>query len=77
MPLTDSPYLTYLNFGGNVATTVASLAAIANISRLLYFAWLRPSRLKVKQVQPALLFYLVVHLLCLVAWLPLFIYLVL
>jgi hypothetical protein len=74
---TNFPYLSYVDFVGNIAIIVTSLAAIANNSRLLSFAWFQPSRLKVKQVQPALLFYLITHLVCLVAWLPHHCYMVL
>jgi hypothetical protein len=77
MPITNFPYLAYVSLAGNVGIVVTSLAAIANISRLLYFNAYRPARLKVKNVQPALLFYLIAHLLCLTAWLPHHCYMVL
>jgi len=70
MPVKNFAYLTYVNFAGNIAILVTSLIAVGIISRLLFFAWLRPSRVKVKEVQPALLFYLIAHLTCLLAWLP-------
>lgn len=63
-------YLTYLNLAEYLFTIVMALVAIGLFTRLLYFAYCMPARLKTKQISPSLLFNLVVHLAGMVIILP-------
>jgi len=75
MASVPSSYVGYLSFLEGLMASLLLLASIAVLGRLLYYAYCRPSRLKVSQLSTSLTFFLVFQIVGAIASIPYMLYL--